>query len=302
MRSLRTAFIESVDFQCVNVAERRCLAELDVPVGLGNNGWFSVHRVGVPGRGQRCYNECKRKYTEWDIHTNHHLHPKVHDGAVVVWKVQTVSFELLKVSEAICWEIKSGNVYLVFAINILYQIWTEIQLGQKKSCVVIGNYFLCTTVWNYLSRFSATLWWRNCPGQSGTARARSPGRAWTHGRSLRLACSRGSAETQSVFHRENQGKTNTLIYEFIQQGKQTAVLTLHCTFTQTKVQLKGDYLSKQIQPDWNTTLSPRFWLDVDVVPLVGPRNKTNAGTIFYVVHSLFYQPGLNFSWKRGQEM
>lgn len=62
-------------------------------------------------------------------HTNHHLHPKVHDGAIVVRKVQTVSFELLKVSESICKEIKSGNVHLVFAINILLYI----RFAQKYS-------------------------------------------------------------------------------------------------------------------------------------------------------------------------
>lgn len=64
MNFLRTALVKFVDFQFVNVAERQSLAQLDVLVVLGNDGWFSVHRVGVPKHVHRCYDEYKLEPAE----------------------------------------------------------------------------------------------------------------------------------------------------------------------------------------------------------------------------------------------
>lgn len=187
-------------------------------------------------------------------------------------------------------------------------------------------------LWNYPSKCLATWWWYSCPCQSGTARAQSPGRAWIHGKSLRSGCSQGSGETQSVFHHVHQGRTNTWITAQTQHisleqlqgvrlvqhrggGKQklndnwrfihlnsTPISKNCCTrvFHTDNHFAEGETFLKQRLPHYGIKLSkqrlsPRLWLDVDVVSLVSPRNKPHTGTFLHALHRFLYQLCVHFS-------
>lgn len=99
--SVPTAFIEVVYFKLVNVAQRRSLAQLYVFLVLRNNGWFSILRVGIPACNTRTllfYITCNGTLTSKKINiTLFYIHSKVHDGAIVIWQVQSVGPEFLKI-------------------------------------------------------------------------------------------------------------------------------------------------------------------------------------------------------------
>lgn len=161
----------------------------------------------------------------WSI-LHYYLHPKMHDWGIVIWQVVNVRLEFLKISQSICWE--SGNTSQLilrtffqccFICNINHLFYSYKTDIFQTFFNLLFRHFIpqcqpsLSLLWIYLSKCLATWRWHICPGHSGTAHARSPGHAWIRGKLFQLGGNRGSGETQSVFHRERQGRTNTWIID-----------------------------------------------------------------------------------------
>lgn len=159
----------------------------------------------------------------WSI-SHYYLLPKMHDWGIVIWQVVNVRLEFLKISQSICWE--SGDTSQLILRTFFFKAAIEItrfilrrQTFSKHSLMLLFRHFIpqcqpsLSLFWIYLSKCLATWRWHICRGHSGTVHARSPGHAWIRGKLFQLGGNQGSGETQSVFHHERQGRTNTWIID-----------------------------------------------------------------------------------------
>lgn len=117
-------------------------------------------------------------YLEWST-WNYHLHAKVHDWAIVVWQVQVVSLEFLKVPQPICWKLEKYFLFVSIHLDCCWISskafsWFVLKIGIRMQPIIILyiNYMSCNLLFVEISFSHATP--LSCPF------AITPPNVWPH--------------------------------------------------------------------------------------------------------------------------